>query len=254
MYKYKFAKVVDYIFFGLVFFVIFYGWTNFYQKNIVLSFFVAIVCSFFLLIIINFFISKKSEKEKLTQKQKEVILNYSTQLKFSDRKKVLTYFKDISTNSKIKKNYILKENCIIYPYFNTENFTLNDLTRTYGEIEAEKINDIYILSSKFDADCYNIAKQIKNKNIQLFDAQKTYNEFIKNNALPENVVDTKPQKLSFKELLLFMISPKRTKNYLIFGIILLFSSFFVMFKIYYLITGSILLILALLSRIIKQNK
>ena len=254
MYKYKIAKICDYIFFGLVFFVIFYGWTNFYQKNTILSFAVAITCSFIIIIIMNFFISKKNEKERLTQQQKEIILNYSTQLKFSDRKKVLTYFENIFKNSKIKKNYILKEETIIYPFFNTERFTLTDLIKIYSEIESEKINNVYILSSVFDADCYNIVKQIKNKNIQLFDAQKTYNEFIKNKSLPENVIDAKPQKLNLKELLKFIISPKRTKHYLILGLILILSSFFVIYKLYYLITGSILLILALLTRIIKQRK
>ena len=251
MYKYKLAKICDYIFFGLVFFVIFYGWTNFYQKNIILSFAVAITCSFIIIIIMNFFISKKNEKERLTQQQKEIILNYSTQLKFSDRKKVLHYFNNIFDNSKIKKNYIIISDTIIYPFFNTYKFTLDHFTKIYSEISAEKFSNLYILSSVFEPECYNITKQIKNKKIELFDARKTYSEFIKNKELPENVVEAKLQKLNLKELLKFMISPKRTKHYLILGLVLILSSFFVIYKLYYLITGSLLLIVAILTKIIK---
>ncbi len=171
-----------------------------------------------------------------------------TKLMFLKNESVVDYFYQNINNEKAKKtkNYIETESEIIYPFFEKSELEINNLSTIYKQISSPK--NIVILCGTARSDCLALAKRINNKKITIYDSEKTYQTFLKNSIMPPTEIEfSNSKKLAIKELLHYAIGKNRAKNYSIMGILLVVSSFFVKFKIYYLVVGSILLLLALLT-------
>lgn len=184
------------------------------------------------------------------------------QLKFSTEADVKKYFKNILKNDysvkTIKSGLLLEKDnkkTLFSMAFNQEIFNIDNLAKTFAQAKNLDVNELIIVANNFDEKCKNLANAIKEIKISTLDAFDTYEKFIEpSGILPNKVIDTSKAKLSFRQVLNYAFSKERTKHYLLFGLILIISSFFVYFKVYYLVFGSILLVFALLTRIIPKLK
>ena len=253
MMRFKLNLIIDIILTYLIFFVLFYSWINFYKRNITFSFISSLIISFFVVFFIFFLKNKWSKKKTLSITQKENIEKCITNLKFLPKQKVINYFyQNIRAKEKVNKhkNFLETEQYVIYPFFDKQILDEDQLISIYKEVLPSG-KETLILCNQPSKESQVLASKIANLKITILNAEQTYQRFLNNfSSLPEDVTFSKNKKLAFKELMSYVSSKERTKNYLLMGLILIISSFFVMFKIYYLVFGSLLLFMALLTRLL----
>lgn len=255
-------NVIDIIITSIIFFILFFCWLNFYIKNTILSVFLGVFLTFLIVFFLFFFKSKRNKRKNFSSKKQKEATDCAVQLKFSDELEVKKYFKKILKNDysvkTIKSGLLLeKENIkiLFVMNFGQEIFNIDNLAKTFAQAKNLNVNEIIIVANAFDEKCKSLANAIKEIKISIFDAFDTYEKFIEPSKIfPNKVIDTSKAKLSFKQVINYAFSKERTKHYLLFGLILIISSFFVYFKVYYLVFGSILLVFALLTRILPKFK
>ncbi len=256
MSKFKLNYFFDILLTFLIFFILLYSWSNFYLKNMLKSFVVAIISTSIIVFLLFKIKIKKENKKGLSLRQKEQAQNLCFQLKFLSRQKVLDFFyNSIKQKEEVKKhkNFLETNTQIIYPFFDKKTLDIDAFCSILKQNFPQK--EIVIICCEASRETFDICQKIQNKHIKILDFEKTYNKFLQNVETYPNEIEIKnDKKLKLKELVLFSLQKERTKNYLLMGLILITSSFFVIYKIYYLIFGSLLLFLALLTRILPYLK
>ena len=263
----NFAKVLDSIVLALVFSVLTYAWMRFYTKNTSMSIVVGICSGLLIMAVLNIIFYNREQKLNINKTTKSNAEKLSLNLLCSTQSEINTFFaKILDSLGKIKKskNYLeIKENSaqndlhstmhstLISPEFNKENFTLEDLFRTIKTAINLNIAEIKIFAPTIDETVKTFAKQINNLKIDFVDKYSLYNNYIAGkfeNAFIEKIDISKP-KINYVGLLRYAVNQKRARHYLLFGLLILLMSFLVPFKIYYLVLGSLLCLIALIVKI-----
>ncbi len=142
-----------------------------------------------------------------------------------------------------KKDYFYfpdKKTVLILRFGFTET-TKADIVKAFNLVYEK--GEAIIASEKFNAETENFAKRFGGK-IKLADGKKLFAVLKAADALPPEKynIDAPNDK---RRALINLLDKKRAKNYFVFGVIFLAMSYFVPIKIYYVICGSIMLIMAL---------
>ena len=263
----NFAKVLDSIILALVFSVLTYAWMRFYTKNTSMSIVVGICSGLLIMAVLNIIFYNREQKLNINKTTKSNAEKLSLNLLCSTQSEINTFFAQILDSlGKIKKskNYLeIKENSaqndlhstmhstLIFPEFNKENFTLEDLFRVIKTATKLNAKEIKIFAPTIDETAKTFAKQINNFKIDFVDKYSLYNNYIAGkfeNALIEKIDISKP-KINYAGLLRYAVNQKRARHYLLFGLLIILMSFLVPFKIYYLVLGSLLCLIALIVKI-----
>ncbi len=262
MHNLKLSKILDILLTAMTLFILFFCWIRFYTKNLILSILIALLTTFLIVFLLFFHKHRKDRKKDITAKQKKLALDCATQFRFSSPQAVQSFFFNILKEKyKVTKKDLglliayEDETLFFMPSFQKDIFTSDDLANIYSCAKKYGATQLSICSTEFNVHSKNLAKAIKTLPIFLLDIYDTYGQIIApSNRLPEKVVDTQRAKLTFKQVLSFAVSKERTKNYFLLGIVLIFSSFFVLFKVYYLVFGSLLLAMAALTRVLPHKQ
>ena len=153
-------------------------------------------------------------------------------------------------NYKTNENNIYVTKALFVPYFKNSEVSLETLSKFIIIAKNNNINKIIFCANDIQDDARSFAEKINNIKIEFWDFFLFYQDYAKSSAvtLPEVIDITKP-KMKYKELLAYAFNSARARNYLLFGLLIILSSFLVPFKIYYLISGSILCIIALIIKV-----
>ncbi len=259
------AKTIDTLSLTFISGIIFFAWIRFYTKDYTLSLILAIILSLLLTTLINFLIFRKNEKFLLSKQEKSNAETLSLNLLCSPSSTILNYIQKIysSLNYEIEKktNYlILKQNSaqnevhstlhtLCFPHFKSTEFTLNDLYSLISIANQNDIKDLIIITISTTPETKSFINSLNNFNIKIIDQYEFYSKYAKDFPLPQQIDISKP-KLNYKTLFKYSQNPKRAKNYLLFGIFTILTSFLVPYKLYYLITGTILCVIALILKLI----
>ncbi len=261
MTKLKISKYFDILTTSLTLFLLFFCWIKFYTKNPLLSGIFAVFLmgiGVFLIFFANF---KHEKKKTLSKNAIKQAIDCALQLQFSSKQNVENFFEQtLKNNYKVTKHnfgFVLEKDhkkIFFVANFWLEKLDLYHFSQIYVAAKSLNLNEIFVCSNDFDEATKTFAKGIKNLKITFFDKFLTYSTFIEPfKILPEKVVDTTPEKLKLREILKLTISRERTKHYFLSGLILFLCSFFVPYKFYYLVFGSIGFLLAL-TTLIFANK
>lgn len=227
---------------------------------------------------INFFYKLTSTKHNtiiksnfiVIEKSNTVLYPYFKNEKLSEDK-LIEIYNEIITESKLNCNKMLTQtyvniNNIAYKKSNSTNkfaflkkkystilkckkLNLKFTTEKLKTIKVFHIKKIIIVTNKFDTNLQNIIDNLKIQTIVL-DYKQTYTLLLKEYEFYPEITIIKPQKAktTFKQILKTALNKNKTKNYLLSALFIFFASFFVSYRIYYLIITTLLIILALLSR------
>ena len=115
-------------------------------------------------------------------------------------------------------------------------------------IKTKKTNNLVVFCSNKDAKLISTA--FKDKKIELINIEQLYEIFnTKNIQIPTDNIDLNKSKVSLNEVLKNSLSRNKSKGYFISGLVLLFTSLIIPYKIYYVVFSSVLFLLSLLCRI-----
>lgn len=240
-----FSKISNAIFLILSTLILSFIWLNYYLKNLKLSLISAtIIC---IVVAIVFFSIKYYKRNK--SKTKNAILknneNITLSLKYSTFESNMHVISELF-NFHIKQiidshHYISEENQDIYVYFDKDQ--INELN-IQNIVKSRKSDNIKVFSFAFSTitlpDCIKI--EFFNIN-DILDKIKD-----KKSIIIQNIYSIKKAKLSIKDYLCVILSKKRSRGYFNFGLLLLFTSLFTIYHTYYIIFGTILILLSIFSR------
>lgn len=258
MSRFKFINIFDSVFLGFVIFFIIFAWVQFFVKQIFLSFFISIILALSAIFILRWLNLKKTNR-----------LN-----SWKENQANLTKFKlAIQTFSSAKLSTLIKR--LIPSKYETKTtkgdvvFIKNDLKHTFtsyysGEltelkllklIKTKNTDVLIILCSSFSKDAKLICTAFTGKQIELITLEQLYELFDKNNIwIDTSHIVLSPAKNTLKQILKNTLSRDKSKKYFITGLILLFTSLIVPFKIYYVVFSSVLFVLCLVCRFKPRPK
>lgn len=251
-----FVLIVDNIFRIILIFLFNLIWCTYFIKKA----FFATALAFFLALLITFIINKLSNNQKIKSKSKlkeqQRIFDITNEFIYMTQSEIVDFFYRLSAtrhNCKIQKEFveIYNENkkIILYPKFETKDFSVGEFIELYKKIKKINASKIIILTNKYDSKIHSEIEKLS-LNAQILDYKETYHNLLKPYEFyPEIKIKAKVKpKTSFNYILSIALNKKKTKAYLASALVLFFSSFFVIYKIYYLIISSTLVLLALFSQ------
>lgn len=229
-------------FFGICFVITFYQFRyNLFNFNI--SFTLSIIVSILLTIVFFIFLINKDYKLLASKNTKLAIENFSTYLCLLKPKNLLNLIENLCKAS--EKEYTIKDD-IIYLANDTiivSRFTIEQISQDYI-ISLHKTYDksIILFCRDISHDATILIKKHK-LNIHPITSSELYYILEKYNLLP----NIKNEKLAvpIKEKLKGIFNRKKCKGFILSGLILLGLSSFIGYPIYYIVIGTILLLIGI---------
>ena len=256
MSKFKFINIVDSIFITFSIFLICFAWLEFYIRDIWIALLLAVFVAFCLIFLLKYFKDKKLAKRLATIEKHNKTESYINNFQlYSDTKKlaiIKNFIKDkeVKTVAKHLEYYSGKIKNIVHISLSCEKFSKNmllDLIKTY----KNKCDRLIVITHTISTDCESFAKTITNLEVCLLNKFDFYNLCVQNKIEIEEQLQLKTEKLNIKNIFKNFLSPSHFKGFFISGCLLIFTSFIFRFTNYYLIFGTILLIISLLCKLPK---
>ena len=246
-------KTLDSFFRLFLIFLIVFVWIRYFINSFWLSFLLSIAITFTLDILYLLIKNKKQNKLNIKNEEQDKIECYINTFIYSAKKYNVDFFYKLCKTkyTVIKKtNYVVishpQTNIILYPLFLYRELNVDDVINCYNLAKHEKPKRIVICTNKVSHDLQKLVSKL-NIEVVILDKQQTYFSLLKKfNFYPKITKIENSQKITFHQFLISALDKKRAKTYFISALFLLFSSFFVAYKIYYLIFSTILLILCFL--------
>jgi len=253
MSKFKFINIVDVIFLSILTFFIIFAWVQFFLKNFLLSLFVSAILACSVMLIVKHIKSRKYSSKQQSLANTSNLTRFKLAIQTMQTSKLVSIIKKLipskylpkTTNNDIyfKKN----ESEHIFTFYYSA--PLND-SKVLDIIKNKKADNIIIFCSTFDKDAKLVSSAFKNKKIELINLEQLYQLFnSKNIEIDTKNIDLNKSKISFKEIIKNSLSRKKSKGYFISGLILLFTSIIIPYRLYYVLFSSALFLLSLLCRV-----
>lgn len=247
------ALISDFVFSTITSFLILsvlFGYFIIYPFSLILS---VMGTALFAIFFFNLTYSKhkKAFKAQKENKQKELTINALNLMKKEDLLSLFTKAlneKDYTVNEQNGVLFLPEKNACVFLFFEFIKVKKVDVLRAYNQFRDKKIA---ILSGEFSAEIKDFALRFKNS-ITLYDKDKIYSLLKETNCMPSfNEAKEQEKKPPLKQAFIEWIKKINSKKFFIFGISFLFFSYFAPIKLYYVICGSIFLILALSCKILN---
>ena len=235
-----FSKISNYFFIFSIVFILSFIWTNYYNHKIINSLILAILITFLSIIIYTPIKIKINKNQKLNINKQRIKDNIKSQLLYGNLQYNVSYLLALFNINIIEKinptHYISEKNEDII-------FILEDdqIDKHIKYCNKEKII-IFTINN-------NLLFEYPNKTIEIYNYLDIYTQITKLNSLPVISVNTeKSRKYSAKDIFRIILNKHQAKQYFQMGILTLFLSLFTLFPIYYIVIGTILIILSVISK------
>ncbi len=255
MKKFYLSTIIDCTFTIISLFLIFFVVFNcFFYKglSIVLGALFTLAVS---LPLLYFLVKKRKnfhQNALLIKNAEQVIFSLS----FYTTKKLLALFEKALTllNEKVENKethlFLPEKNVVLFFKLGFEKVTKVDIVKAYNLLDFSSSQKVYVFAEDFENDVKTFANRF-NGLVNLLNKTTIYKLLQKSELL--NEIEVAPVYTASKKLnLKSFFTKKRAKSYLTSGIVFLTFSFFVFYKVYYIIVGCILLVLALVCIFIKN--
>lgn len=241
---------LDCAFFFVSFFILSFLILNYFISN-TLALTVSISVSGLIAVVIFKILQNKKSALKIKSNEKQQKENAVLQLAFMSKTEIANLFQKALINSKSKyvksgnTLFLSQENVYFYFAFSLEGLTKTDVLKAFNL--SKNYKKLKIFCAKCSTEVLEFS--LRFSKIEIMDGDKTYLFLKERNALPKPkyylLENVNKKRFSFSKLL----KKKRASKFLIFGLVFSIMSFFVYFKIYYVIVGAIGLILATTCRL-----
>lgn len=256
MNKLKISIILDYVFYYFCIFLSLTIWLRFFLHNTALIISISSLCSLIFITLIFLLKRKKSQKDNLSQLDKVNANNFMNEMLFlsitEQCNKICTIL-NISTEN-IENDYIFYNNCIIKPLFTLQKITSNNILQLLIQTKSINYEKLIIISNNFDNNCPAFNNIFNNVKISFFNQYEFYNSCLKKiNYKPNFETKKVAKKTNYKQLFNLIFSQKKAKSYFMYAFLLFFCGLFFRYNIYYIISSSIMFILAIIAKFNKKS-
>ncbi len=232
------AKVIDCIFASIIVLLLSFVFATLAFKNAIGA--LIFSCAFSLLIMISLHHFSKRNHKPYTYDRLE------TEFCIRGGEYVVDLLKSCLKNNKIENggNYILLENSVIIANFKFSPLGGNDVASVCKLAKKHEKNHVYLIAKAVDRKAWQVAN-LQDIKMEIVKTKQVFKFLAKHDALP--VLKKEKTKFSLSLLIGAILSRRNFKNYVFSGAVLLGASFLTPLKIYYIVSGTILLLLSLLA-------
>ena len=254
----KIAFFIDEIFKTVIIFFISLVFYRAMMLSFTLCLILSSITSLLLGILFYFLKTKKDAKKQLKASQLKQIEQIKEQFSYASHNELNKFFKELfKAEQNYKKELVIDDKkTIILPLFEKDLLDINDLKKIYRENKNRHIQKVLIICNNYTDDCIALIKNFKIIEYKLININDLYVEYLlpQKNFPNFNVERLPKEKFSFQKFKKYAFNRPKAKTYFFCGLILLFSSYFVPLRIYYLIFASIMFISALLCFVLNTKK
>lgn len=251
----KFRDFSNIVFKFVSIFTIIFFWLNYYLRSFLKTLILSTLITLLVIGIFNFFGNKRTKKLNITKTDTKNIENITLQLLYNSNKNTKIYIQKLMNLNK-KMQLLIDNTCyIVLPFFNSPKLSEKELSRSYKTCQNLNMKNAIILCNDSPSELVYFSNNIKNINIKIMDIKSLYFNFIKpQNYFPENIITFKEtKKYKIKDVVFLLFKFENSKKFLKLGILTYFLSFFTLFRLYYLIFGSILIVFSIICKFSKKN-
>lgn len=253
MKKFSLYIIIDFLFKFLLLFTINLIWTLYFIQKAWICILLSGIIAVLIIFLFNFFSSKKQAKNNIKLKEKKYAQDVKDTFILMSQKNVVEFFYELAKSKheavKLSKYVLINNQTILLPNIKNRQLDIDELIDLYNQVNKKNINKIIILCNNFNPNIEKILYRFDTKTIVL-DFNQTYNLLLKKyDIFPKlTTKDDGKAKSTFKQIIISAFDKKKTRGYVVSAMFIIFSSFFVTFRVYYLIVATILLIFALLCQ------
>lgn len=241
----KFSKISNKVFLTCSIYLISFIWLEYRLHSIKIASLVAIPVTLLSLLIYAFLSKIWSTKSKKALLKAELKENLYNQLIWGNSEIINKHILDVlgySNLTKVSTNHYENNDTSIFFNFNKDVIDSFDLARI---IRSTNLNSIIVVCIHS-----NISSLPKAKEICIIDIEKLCTLLNHNLAnFPTNIKLKSKPKYRLKDLLCIALNKTRARGYFSASILLIFLSLFTPYNIYYIVVSTILLLLAIISRL-----
>ena len=258
MSKFKFINLLDNLFIYISIFLISFAWIQFFAKSFILSLLLSAILAITIILLIRFFKNKNNLNHQISLNRQHNFEIFKLAIQTMPTSKLAMTIKKLIPPKYMAKVYkgdiIFSKNnsSHIFTFYyagNLDEYKLLEIIKTKSQ------QNITIFCPSHPNELKSIIKAFKHKNINLISLEQLFDLFNdKQIKINTSHIDLSKHKITLKEILKNSISQSKSKGYFISGLVLLFTSIVIPYRIYYVIFSSILFILSLLCRIKPISK
>jgi len=239
--------ILDYLFIGLVAFLFFCVWCNFYFRSFRLTFLPAFIMTIVFMCFFHVFMHMRKEKKAALIALKNAAKQTYVELIHMENiiaKALITKAFQASQSQSLKN----PKSVHLYFRFTQGEATEQDIVSSIREAKTQGKNRINIFCESAPQKLKALAASYENFNVEFFEYIETHNLLAGTNLLPPKTINFKTHKITFKQFFALLIAPGKSRSYFLIGLFLSFTTLFTPFKIYYAIFATFFFILSLLSK------
>lgn len=221
---------------------------RYFTKSVSVIFLSGFTCA----LVLTFFIGMFKRRKELPKLKQKIIDDALTQFIFSTQEFCFKYMLD-SLSKKYDvtsdNNVIFINNTAVVVHLIASPLSLKTLAENYANLTGKVKKLIFLTAYGAEPKASAIAAQLPNIKVSIFDFNKVYSLLNSLDCLPKNEIVMLKKKTNLKLIAREAFSVNKAKKYLIAALLLLASSIFMPYSVYYIVVASILITAAILCRI-----
>ena len=251
MKNFKISITFDSLFIFVSAFFLFYAIIRYSGVNFIPSLTLSILISLALGVVWTVFSLIKKDKQGIKLAEENNLLSLKTELCFMSDKSLtdtlLKYYKKANIQAEKENDYIVlpELKCQVFSSFAFEKTDTTKIIEFYKQ--TKKGYKTVVLSIDYTVDAVSLVNDLSLR-IKLFDLNAVYLSLKEYNLLPKTTLTKKVNKISFVDKMKGIFIKSNGKKALTLGIIILLSSKFSFYPVYYIIFGGLLIIFSLILR------
>lgn len=254
MYR-KSVRVLNDIFLFFCIFCILFVWVQYAWRNFWATTLLCLPISGLAFWAIKAVSNKKQDKKEQTSKDIKLMENASKQFAVAAKKDLFFFFREL-----LCKQYTeVKETPKGIEFLKDgQKYLLVPLYSSFLITERDLLPLLQIKNHKILAVCKSFSKEsgdlvaMFSERLELWDEEKVYNKLLKPNDLYPSLVKIEEKKVK-RDYRQIIFAKEKAKPYFLSGLVLLLSSFFVRYNIYYVIVSSVLFFVSMYCLLYKKK-
>lgn len=253
MYK-KITRIIDTVFVNLALYILAFIWIRYYTPSLTAAVLLSLAVTMVLFILYKIIKKDKDSPESL--KEAEEIRKYTDTMLFlpeEDRSEFLCKLLS-SEYPKIKRgseNLLSAAGIAVVTLFQPDPLKIGDVIKSCVLAGEQGVGKVLIAAVDIPDEVKKYAALVTFYQVEFLSAKDIYQRMKAQNIFPDRIYTVKKRRAGVKEILNAFFNRKRAKGFFFAALIVFVSSLLVPFKLYYMISASVLFAISIICMVLK---